>query len=245
VVCGAASTLAVVVGHRRMSWRLAWLAPQRGRPAKVSAPRRDGPVLAIVASAAAGLALTAVVGGPAGAVSGLVAAAASWRWLALVRARPADRLRRAVADDLPYCLDLLVACLAAGTPVQPAVVAVAAAVGEPIGPLLAQVGAGMGVGAEPATAWDRLGRDAGLDAMLEPLARAMRRAAESGAPPAAGLARLAADLRDDRAARAAEAAQAVGVRAAGPLGLCFLPAFVVLGVLPTAWGLVRVSLAGL
>jgi hypothetical protein len=35
------------------------------------------------------------------------------------------------------------------------------------------------------------------------------------------------------------AARAVAVRAAAPLGLCFLPAFVLLGVVPTVLGLAR------
>jgi pilus assembly protein TadC len=65
----------------------------------------------------------------------------------------------------------------------------------------------------------------------------MSRAASSGAPVADVLTRLSDDFR--RAVRAASsaAAQRVGVQAVAPLGLCFLPAFVFLGIIPVVAGL--------
>jgi hypothetical protein len=48
-----------------------------------------------------------------------------------------------------------------------------------------------------------------------------------------GLALLAGDLRRRRRAAAEQRARSVGVRAAAPLGLCFLPAFVLIGVVPS------------
>ncbi|MGQ2913044.1 MAG: type II secretion system F family protein, partial [Aeromicrobium sp.] len=50
------------------------------------------------------------------------------------------------------------------------------------------------------------------------------------------LAAAAADLRRDRASQARERARAVGVRTAAPLGLCFLPAFFLVGIVPTLIG---------
>jgi len=66
--------------------------------------------------------------------------------------------------------------------------------------------------------------------------RAVVRAADSGAPVADALANLADDLRRDRLIDADEVARRVAVRSAGPLGLCFLPAFVLVGVTPTVIG---------
>jgi threonine dehydrogenase-like Zn-dependent dehydrogenase len=50
------------------------------------------------------------------------------------------------------------------------------------------------------------------------------------------LAHLVEDLRRDRTIDADETARRVAVRSAGPLGLCFLPAFVLVGVAPTIVG---------
>ncbi len=58
------------------------------------------------------------------------------------------------------------------------------------------------------------------------------------------MARLAAEARADRAARGQAAAERAGVLAVAPLGLCFLPAFVLLGVVPVVAGLVGPLLAG-
>ena len=50
---------------------------------------------------------------------------------------------------------------------------------------------------------------------------------------------LAEDLADRSRAEAEDRARSIGVRAAVPLGLCLLPAFLLLGIVPLA-----VSLAG-
>ena len=60
----------------------------------------------------------------------------------------------------------------------------------------------------------------------------MVRSAASGAPLAGVLARVAEDLRRDRQQVVEVAARAAGVRAVAPLGACFLPAFVLVGVVP-------------
>jgi len=63
-------------------------------------------------------------------------------------------------------------------------------------------------------------------------------AAESGAPLSDVLAGLAEDARARALLAARLRARAVGVRAVLPLGLCFLPAFVLLGVVPLVAGMV-------
>jgi hypothetical protein len=74
---------------------------------------------------------------------------------------------------------------------------------------------------------------------LAPLARAMMRAHRSGAPVTDEVARLADEL--DRAARARVEGRArtVGVKAAVPLGVCLLPSFLLIGVVPLVAGLLR------
>jgi pilus assembly protein TadC len=58
------------------------------------------------------------------------------------------------------------------------------------------------------------------------------RSAESGAAMARALERLADDLRGSRAIAVEAAAARVGVLIVLPLGLCFLPAFVLAGIVP-------------
>jgi hypothetical protein len=48
--------------------------------------------------------------------------------------------------------------------------------------------------------------------------------------------RLAADLRDQADLASQAYARTIEVRAAAPLGVCFLPAFVLLGVVPLVAG---------
>jgi pilus assembly protein TadC len=50
--------------------------------------------------------------------------------------------------------------------------------------------------------------------------------------PAGSLRAVAATLREERRSRAAEAAGRLGVRLVLPLGLCHLPAFVLVGLVP-------------
>jgi hypothetical protein len=54
---------------------------------------------------------------------------------------------------------------------------------------------------------------------------------------AEAIAALALQCRQDAAHRAAAAGERAAVLIAGPLGLCFLPAFVCLGVVPVVAGL--------
>lgn len=88
-------------------------------------------------------------------------------------------------------------------------------------------------GADPEAAWSALAQDEAT----APLAAAVIRASRTGAPAATTVGRAARELRDAAADVLAAEVRAVGVRATTPLALCFLPAFVFLGVLPTALGL--------
>ena len=111
--------------------------------------------------------------------------------------------------------------------------AVADAVGGPLGDELTAVAVQIRLGADPAEAWLALTREP----MLAPLARTAVRASSTGAALAPSLGRLARDQRRVARTEAAARARAAGIRALAPLGLCFLPAFVLLGVVPAIAGI--------
>ncbi|MGW0432391.1 type II secretion system F family protein [Micromonospora sp. NPDC003197] len=175
-----------------------------------------------------GLAVAVVAGDWTGLLAGVLVAVVLDRLLrrfepAAVRAR---RLREAA--DLPLAADLLASALRAGAPVDRAVAAVAEALAGPLGERLARVGRTMLLGGGPEEAWAHLAPVAGADR----LTTAAVRSAASGGALAGALARLADDLRADRAVAAEAAARRAGVLIVLPLGLCFLPAFILAGLVP-------------
>ncbi|MDT3441776.1 MULTISPECIES: type II secretion system F family protein [unclassified Pseudofrankia] len=217
-----------------------------GRPAL-------GAVLTSAMGACAGVLLAHGQRGP-GAIATVGAAA-----LLVGAALPADpgRARRArLLADLPLALDLIAACLAAGATVPAALEATAAGVAGPLGVELRATARGLRLGATAAGATARLvaagtGPTSLLDALrrrvgagqrassarpLMAAAQALGRVETSGARLADGLTRIAARARAQAHDEAIGAARRAGVAAAAPLGLCFLPAFLLLGVVPTILG---------
>ncbi|WP_433536661.1 type II secretion system F family protein [Micromonospora sp. CA-249363] len=136
------------------------------------------------------------------------------------------RLREAA--DLPLAADLLAAAMRAGAPVDRSVLAVAEALDGPLATRLARVGRTLLLGGGPVEAWSALDGVPGADRM----AAAAFRSANSGAALAGALTRLADDLRADRATAAEASARRAGVLIVLPLGLCFLPAFILAGLVP-------------
>ena len=99
--------------------------------------------------------------------------------------------------------------------------------------VLGRVGAASELGSEPATAWrEWVGHPA-----YGPLARALIVTGESGSAVADRLDSVSKQLRDAARHQAIARAQRVGVALMAPLGLCFLPAFVCLGVVPVVVGI--------
>jgi pilus assembly protein TadC len=192
--------------------------PQVVRPGWTT---RGGAVLA-------GLATGALLGGWAGLAVGLTVAGLLWRLVGRWEPGSARRERLAAAADLPIAVDLLAAALRAGSPPARAAEVVGDALGGPVGRRLVRVGTALRLGAAPEEAWSALAGVPGADRLL----RAAVRSADSGAAMTGALARLADDLRAARAARAEAGVQRLGVLVVLPLGLCFLPAFVLTGVVP-------------
>jgi pilus assembly protein TadC len=93
----------------------------------------------------------------------------------------------------------------------------------------------LALGADPAVAWSAPPGSA--DPQIDALLRLARRSSVSGAALADAVAGLAAQCRQDAVHTAAATAERAGVLIAGPLGLCFLPAFVCLGIVPVIAGL--------
>ncbi|MEV7441003.1 type II secretion system F family protein [Streptomyces sp. NPDC091204] len=199
-------------------------------PAFASAVR--GLLAAWAGPAGALLAGWVLVGGPAGLVVGALAALGVWRWRA--RARPPAEVDVGEAErQLPFAADLLAACLAAGAgPVEAAEV-VGESLGGPVGERLARAGAELRLGGEPGSGWGRLAEIPGARALAE----CLERAARTGAPAAEPVSRLASGLREDRARRAGARAQRAAVLVTAPVGLCFLPAFLAIGVAPVVIGM--------
>ncbi|MEU6405442.1 type II secretion system F family protein [Streptomyces sp. NPDC046985] len=184
-----------------------------------------------------------LIGGAAGAAAGLAAAAALWRRQRRQQAAdPAEAGFDAAeaARQLPLAADLVAACIAAGAGPVIAAQAVGEALGGPVGDSLARGAAEVRLGGEPADAWRRLASIPGAAA----LARLLERADASGIPAAAPAARLAADVRAERARTATARARRAAVLVTAPVGLCFLPAFVAVGVLPVVIGLAGGVLRG-
>lgn len=137
------------------------------------------------------------------------------------------------------CLDVMAVCLGAGMAVATAASAAAASAPPKLTRVLRRAADLLALGADPVAAWTITpGRRAHeADCQVDALLRLARRSAASGAALAQGVAELAEDSRHDAAQAATAAAERAGVLIAGPLGLCFLPAFVCLGIVPVVAGL--------
>ena len=200
-------------------------------------PPRLRPVWLVVGIGAVGTVGWALGGAVAGlVVTGLAGAAA----IALRRAL-ADRAGERTEDgpELAGCWELLAACLEAGLPVAGAVLATATPLTGSAGQGMRRVAGLLELGADPVDAWRTVEHRQALAAF----ARAAARSAGTGAALArvarTECARIRAGLTDAAQARAQRAA----VLITGPLGLCFLPAFLVLGIAPVVIGLAGEALA--
>ncbi|WP_207760648.1 type II secretion system F family protein [Mycolicibacterium sphagni] len=156
--------------------------------------------------------------------------------LGSVRVAPAS-CRGVRGDPLAAAsaLDVFAVCLSAGMSVAAAALATAPSAPEGLSAVLRRAADLLALGADPDNAWSppAASADDGSDA----LARLARRSASSGSALAQGVTELAEQSRQDAGHAAAAAAERASVLIAGPLGLCFLPAFICLGIVPVVAGL--------
>ncbi|WP_405585152.1 type II secretion system F family protein [Streptomyces sp. NBC_01190] len=220
-------------GLRRLRRVLRAPGPPRaraGRLRRLPKPLREwAPVIAV------GLAAAGLLGGPLGTLAGMGTAVAARKWLR----RRQTAAERPGSDgegdgaDLPLCADLMAACLAAGATPGEAAGAVGPCLGGWLGDALIRAAAELRLGGEPAECWERFGK---LPAARE-MGRCLARAATTGTAPVAEMARLAAECRALRSRSALARARRAAVLATAPLGVCFLPAFLLVGVAPVVMGL--------
>lgn len=206
----------------RSSWRVRRTPVQAGL-----SPGRLG----LVCGASVVVAALAILGPVTGSVASVIVAP-------LVAAGAAQLARRSRPDarrtsGLALTVDLLAAALRAGQPIDAALAAVAVTADSRTSADLAQVAGLLRLGADPPEAWGALL----ADPVLEGVARTACRSAQSGIRLAGGLEQLARELRVETRAAAQARAHRTAIWAMAPLGLCFLPAFVCVGVVPIVIGL--------
>jgi pilus assembly protein TadC len=192
----------------------------------------DSSVLRVTATGSVALGAVFFVGGPVGVAVAVMAAGLCW-WLT-GRMEPASvrRRRELLVASVPHAVDLMAACLSVGLSPAAAVEQLAEVVDAPLADELAALTARLRLGTDPATVW----RDLARHPQLGGLGRTISRAVESGASVADAMLRLADDLRSQGRADVERRARAVGVQAALPLGVCLLPSFVLIGVVPLVAG---------
>ena len=208
------------------------------RPPGLAAPtdRRRPGWLVPAAGLAAAVSVMAAVGGTVGvalgAVAGVLAGAAALRHVRRGPLPPSGL-------ELAGAWELLAACLRAGLSAVIAVRAVATRLPAPASAQLERVADLLLLGADPTAAWTAAEGLPGAAGLV----RAARRSATSGAGLADVAAAAASELRAAASDAAEAGAQRAAVAVAGPLGLCFLPAFLALGVVPVVVGLAEGLLA--
>lgn len=151
------------------------------------------------------------------------------------RARRVAPPRSSDALAVASTFDVFAACLRSGMAVSTAAAAAASSAPGPLAAVLVRAADMLALGADPAAAWSNPALR--LDGHGEALLRLARRSAASGAALAQGIADLADQSRGEAASAADARAQRASVLIAGPLGLCYLPAFVCLGIIPIVAGL--------
>ncbi len=233
ILMGLATALAVrPTGLRRLhdsdrGWTMpAWA---RGRPDAWSGRLRFG--VATSGSALIGL----LVGLPLIAVVVVAVVGGVIVGVLLGRVESSGSKRRGaqLLASLPQACDLLAACLDAGLPLRAATKVVADALGGPLGEELSRVAAQTSLGISDHEAWRSLTHPS-----LVRLGRDLARASEEGTVSAKNLRLHAADATARAHSVREEAARRVGVKSVLPLMACFLPAFLLLGIVPIVGGFV-------
>ena len=176
-----------------------------------------------------------VAGGAVPVLSALAAPVAAVTFIALARLRPRDARRAdlAVQAELPAACTLLAVCLEAGLPLRNAVSAVSEGLGGPLGDALQRLHTAVLLGTPETDAWRELGEH---HPAFEALARELGHASDSGVALAPLLRQHAREAQHAVHALAQARARRAGVSSVLPLMVCFLPAFILIGVVPIVGG---------
>jgi Flp pilus assembly protein TadB len=154
--------------------------------------------------------------------------------LCVVARRHRQLHRPTAGGSVALVADVIAGALGAGMR-QPQALAMAARVAaQPLAGQLVEVSRALDAGLPPAEVW----RPLAADPVLAGLARACSRGADTGAAIGPELGRLAVRLRREARADGERRAARAAVWLVLPLGACFLPAFVLVTVVPIVIGLV-------
>lgn len=230
LVASLAAVLSAAVGITSPSSRLR--AQQPPESPELTPARRRKVRVAVLTGLGVVLVLSGPIGLwslPTGTVAGLTA---NWFADRLVSGAAAARAAEQVAG-LPQLCDLMAVCLEAGLPLRRCVEVLAEALPPALAEPLHEVAAKTRVGADEAAAWSEL---AAAESELARLGEEIARNANSGVAMAAGIRSLGVEARSAAANAAEIRARRVGVRSVLPLMVCFLPAFMLLGVVPIIGG---------
>jgi len=198
----------------------ALLIPKRS--ARTSRPSRR--MLQVVAGVASAGLCVALLPLPFGVIVGLCVGPLA----AELTGRIQDRPSRAADGNSALVLVLAAAALRAGLPVATALDLARPAADTALSETLGRTAGLLRLGAAPEQAWSLLPPE-------EPfigIALLARRSGHSGVKLADAFDRGAARVLAEQRSAALARAQRVSVLAVGPLGACFLPAFVCLGIVP-------------
>jgi pilus assembly protein TadC len=234
VLCVVATMLAVgCIGGARQEphRRLVELSP-KAPPRHAESSRRPSGVITLPVRrlALASVVLVAgllAIGGAIGVLIGVAGAGVA----ALVR--PKVLAAQVNPDDVPVVVDLIAGCLAAGATLPDALEAAARVAEDVMASACRSVAGALRSGAPPEEAW----RGWLADPWLAPVARTAARTSQTGAAAAADLRRTSTRLRARRRAAAQHRLRQASVWLVVPLGLCFLPAFILVAVVPLVIGL--------
>jgi Flp pilus assembly protein TadB len=227
-------------GHSRQRGKPDAFDAGPSRSATPAVHSRAGIGFRAASAVATGLGVMVFVGGWPGLALGPIGTVVVWRVAGRIEPASARRRREQLARALPHAVDLMASSLSVGTSPSTAVALVASAVDPPMRDELALVASRLALGADPVRVWSELTGHPQLGA----LGRCLVRATDSGASVADAMHRLAEDLRRTARADVESRARTVGVKAAAPLGLCLLPAFILTGIVPLVAGSVAVLLLG-
>ncbi|MDM7832287.1 type II secretion system F family protein [Cellulomonas edaphi] len=145
--------------------------------------------------------------------------------------RRATALRRPRGSQLPevdavLLLDVVDAALRAGAPIPRTLQVVGGLLGGTSGAAMTRAAGALVLGASWPAAW------AGSPIALRDLADCLEPAWTTGVAPGPALRVRAARVRTERRTHVRASAATLAVRLVLPLGLCFLPAFILLGLVP-------------
>lgn len=206
--------------------RKRWLPQLRNRSSELD--RHS----AVIPAVAAGVMVVLALGGSFGvAMAAVVGAIAG---VVVFRAMRGRRVNTVSLRDQPALVDLLAATLSAGAVPLDALHWVGRSWPGPLGDDLVRVATAIRWGASMDEAWTHVEHPQVWQLVRD----AFTRSARTGAPVVSILESTARELRREHRERVEVAAHSAGVRVVLPLALCFLPAYLLWGIVPIvmSWG---------